>query len=286
MAASQILQHEYAIMASCIKALTKTPRKRSVAVHDLRVSARRFRSAARLFKSLLQPSDIKVFTDTLKLMSDQLSSVRDCEVWLAFLDSVVLPGSVRDGREFGALHDAAKVSYRQSREDLKACLSGDAVQNLLKLAPKVIDKQIPRLKGSAPKCQVSPFVANRLVKPLGLLEAPMPGISQMSSTALHTLRKSVRQLRYWAEFSEPILEGPVVALTVRLKEASDGLGAVHDMDVHMEYVDSENPGLSDLYDVMLHQREQGLERFRKRWKALCRKSSRCPLNAFLKDCVG
>lgn len=285
-AAHQILRHEYAIAASCIKTLSKTHRKRSMAVHDLRVSARRFRSAVRLFNGLLHPTDIRACTDALKAISDQLSTIRDREVWLAFLESVTLPDTARECSEFVALHGAAQAAYRQSREELPLCLSRDVLQSLLELAPKVIEKQIPALRGPESKRLASRFVSRRLGVSLAVLEGPMPEIGHMSSDALHTMRKSVRQLRYWGEFAEPILEGPVVALTARLKDAADGLGTAHDIDVHMAQVDPDTSGLSGLYGAMNDQRAQGLALFQKQWCLLCRKSSRRRLDVFLREWAG
>jgi CHAD domain-containing protein len=281
-AARNILKHEYAIVEVSARALMDAPQEQSTAVHDLRVSGRRFRSAARLFKPLLQATDIKVCCAALKTLSDTLSPIRDSEVWLAFLDSVELPATTRASAELAALRDDVQRRYRRSRKAMAACLSGEAMLAFLAHAPVLLDEQLPDLAGPGAARSAAAHIAPRFRKRLAVLDEPMPDVRHMSCTVLHTLRKSVRQLRYWGEFSEPILEGPLPALTSKLKDAADGLGRVHDIDVHIEQIDAEDTALADLLGVMRYQREQGLELFLKRWKSLRKKSSRLPLDAFLK----
>jgi len=100
---------------------------------------------------------------------------------------------------------------------------------------------------------------------------------------LHALRKTVRELRYWTEFAAPILDDPVRALSVALKEACDGLGTVHDADVHMERVHRKGKAFVALHRIMKQRRRRGLAQFSKCWKPLCRKSCRRVLRAFLEE---
>lgn len=182
------------------------------AIHEIRISARRLRSALTTYSSLFEPGAVDALREELRWLGTVLSEARDAQVMRERLDALVaheppelVVGPVLDridhelmktfeaGRAHGlAALDSARFTRLLSALDefasdppLLAAASDPAEEAL----PKLLDHEIG-------------VVADRVHD---LEEAMEP---DQRDRALHEVRKKAKRLRYAAESAQPALGKP------------------------------------------------------------------------------
>ena len=182
------------------------------AVHQIRIAARRLRSALTTYSPMLEPGSVDPLREELRWLGTVLSEARDAQVMRERLDALVaheppelvvgpvldridreLSGTFETGRAHGL---AALDSERFSR--LVAALD-DFTANppLLPAAAEPAQEVLPTLL----KQEVD-IVAGRV---RDLDEAVEP---EQRDLALHEVRKKAKRLRYAAESARPVLGKP------------------------------------------------------------------------------
>ncbi|MBB6376342.1 CHAD domain-containing protein [Pseudonocardia eucalypti] len=198
------------------------------AVHQMRVAARRMRSALRGFGRVLDPERTRPISDELRWMAGELADARDSEVMAERFGELLdgLPDELKLGpvkaqleREFGsrqadartraiaALDSRRYLDLHHAIDELLADppLTGKARRPAAKELPEGVDKAFRRLKSRM----------DQLVD-LG------PGLER--DEALHEARKAAKRLRYATEVAGSSLGGRADRLRQRLKEVQELLG--------------------------------------------------------------
>lgn len=249
-------------------------------VHDLRVYTRRFRSALRFFRPLLDDRIPHNLAEDLRELGSALGPVRDAFVRFAFLEKVNRDERVRSDPAWSAYLQAQRAELGKHRRTLRAVLQRRQTEACLRRMVRFARAELPALARAGEPEPFRAFAVRRLRKQLR--RTPLPrGLARLGPNELHELRCALRRSRYWAEFAEPALGPACRRLTRHLNRLTDALGTVHDMDVHIaELSDSRGPiarrlrkaarreriaGLADARAVMRAMRRKG---FRKRLKAL------------------
>lgn len=238
-------------------------------LHDLRVACRRLRAALRLFRPVLPAAAGDELGGALTTVNDALGPARDLDAWLARLAAAAPPRRLADDPRFRAYVQRLEEERRQRAGELRTILAPAACRQLDARIDGFLLDQCP---GSAPDARpAAPFLARRLLRAWRRLRT-WPDVAAISSPdALHDLRRRCRRVRYWAEFSMPLLpEARLDHLVVRLKAVTDALGAVHDVDVakaHLRQLPDMPlpPALEKWLDDM---RGNEVTRFRRNWKRL------------------
>jgi CHAD domain-containing protein len=190
------------------------------AVHQMRVAARRLRSALRAYRRLL-PDTVRMQED-LRWLGRRLGESRDLEVQHAHLkdeiaalpeELVVGPVSARLTRHFGPAAAAAR-------------------ERVLKT---LADKRYRRLLDAVDRLVADPPLTSRASRPAGKELRKHVGRTyrrtkrRMASDTLHQTRKAAKRYRYALEVAEPAVGGkakrarkPARALTKLLGEHQDG----------------------------------------------------------------
>jgi CHAD domain-containing protein len=198
------------------------------AVHQLRVGARRMRSALQAYGKVIDRSATRSLTGELKWLGGVLSEARDSEVIEQHLIEAIseLPGEL----VMGPVASQVTRSLSRRRSDGQAAAIAaldsdrylalhDAIDTLLdepplrKGAGRPAHRELPRHMGRAWR---------RVAKRMAVAEALEPGPER--DHALHEVRKAAKRLRYAAEVAAPAAGKRARRLRKRAKSVTTQLG--------------------------------------------------------------
>jgi CHAD domain-containing protein len=202
------------------------------AVHQMRVAARRMRSALQAFRRLIDRDRTRHLTAELKWMAGELSGARDTEVMaqrcaaiLADLPDELILGPVAAGltRSFERRQaDARKAALAALNSDRYLALH-DAIDALLtdppftRAATRSGGRELPKSVARAYR-RVASSMDDALSQPAGM----------QRDLALHEVRKATKRLRYATEAIKPTQGRPAKRLQRRLKKVQKLLGEHQD----------------------------------------------------------
>ena len=202
------------------------------AVHQLRVAARRIRSALATFRKLADPHVTRSLRTELQWLAGSVGEARDNEVMQARLLDLIgaeppdlLLGSV--ARQIEEHFDAAAHSARA--KGLAALKSARYFRLLDSLDAFLADPPLTKAAGKDALPAVGRLVSkqrNRLKKEVRALDAD--STSPASDAALHEVRKSAKRLRYAAEAAAVIFGKQATTLARAAEEIQESLGDHHD----------------------------------------------------------
>ncbi|HTK67121.1 MAG TPA: CYTH and CHAD domain-containing protein [Pseudonocardia sp.] len=198
------------------------------AVHQLRVAARRMRSALQAYGKVIERDATRALTDELKWIGGELGGARDAEVIEERLTELIggLPGELVMG-PVSAL--VTRTMSRRRSDGQAAAIAAldsdrylalhDAIDALLEHPPltakatRSARRELPRQLGRAWR---------RLDTRMAAAEALEPGPQR--DAALHETRKAGKRLRYAAEIAQPAVGRPAKRLKRRAKTLHKELG--------------------------------------------------------------
>ncbi len=231
------------VVASYIHAQARAMRRcdplvrldREDAVHQMRVAARRMRSALQAFGRVLDRDRTRALIGELAWLAGELAPARDTEVMLARFEELLaaLPGELVLGTVHAELTRTFARRGAQARALALAALDGDrylavlvAVDELLadppftRRAKQDARRLLPR-EVRATYRRVDAAMATAVRAPVGSdRDAP-----------LHEARKAAKRLRYATEAATPAVGKPARRLQRRLHAVQDLLGAHQDTAV-------------------------------------------------------
>ncbi|MGH3973917.1 MAG: CHAD domain-containing protein, partial [Pseudonocardiaceae bacterium] len=203
-------------------------------VHQMRVAARRMRSALQAFGRVLDRDQTRELTEELKWVAGELGEARDAEVMAARFAAILaeFPDELKLGPVSAAFTRSFERRQADAREVAVAALDSerylalhDRIDALL-AAPPVTARARRKAKRELPK---SVRRAYRRV------ESRMADADRQSGDqrdlALHETRKAAKRLRYATEAVQPTVGKPAVRLRKRLKAVQELLGEHQDTAV-------------------------------------------------------
>lgn len=200
-------------------------------VHQMRVAARRLRSALATFAPLLDPADAVPLKDELKWLASELGAIRDTEVMLERLDrhagELDDPADTERARQ--AIDPLLTRRLAAARSSALAALRSDRHQQLVDdLMTAAIDP--PVIDAAYAPCEqvLLPLVAGtwrRLVRSIAKLHLEGP------SPEWHAARIKAKRARYAAESVAGIFGSRINRLADDLAEVTDLLGDHQDAHV-------------------------------------------------------
>lgn len=203
------------------------------AVHQIRVTARRLRSALQSFRPLVDRERTDPLVDALRTLARELAPARDAEVLreritagLDALPSELLLGPVQ-----------AQVTRHFARVEAEAhaavlsALDG-ASYIALRRGLDELGERPPLTKGASAKAgkTLPSLVARRARK----LDRAMVAALAGDDVAIHTARKAAKQLRYATEVARPVGRKPAARFARSLKGVQQALGEHQDTVVARE----------------------------------------------------
>ncbi|MDQ4009581.1 MAG: CYTH and CHAD domain-containing protein [Actinomycetota bacterium] len=205
------------------------------AVHQMRVAARRMRSALQAFGRVLDRDSTRELTEELKWVAGELGGARDAEVMAERFAAIL--AEFPDELKLGPVDAALTRSFERRQADARAVALAaldserylalhDRIDALL-ADPPVTARATRKAKRELPK---SVRRAYRRVES-SMADADCQPAGQRRDFALHETRKAAKRLRYATEAVEPTLGKPAARLRKRLKAVQELLGEHQDTAV-------------------------------------------------------
>ncbi len=223
------------VLGECVRHLTAN---RSAAqhrtdpegVHQMRVGARRLRSALRLFEAWLPPRVTLSLAGELRWLGRELGRARDLDVFVTELLGS-LERSLPEDAGLEALHEAAEAARAEAHAAVRAALSSQRYALLVLRLGRFIEGT-PFRRGGLAARQVSALRAARpLLRRLATeLHELGARIDRLSARELHRLRIRTKRLRYAIELIGPLFgEKSCTRAERRLAALQDRLGYLNDL---------------------------------------------------------
>ncbi|MBC6458651.1 CHAD domain-containing protein [Actinomadura sp. HBU206391] len=206
------------------------------AVHKMRVSVRRIRSALKSYRPVLDREHTDPLQPELKWLADELGTVRDLEVlrerFTGLLDA--LPGDLAGHSGWlRALHDQETTGYRTLNTALREPRYFrllDALDDLLAHPPltgraeREATEELPRIVRRTWR---------RLERAYGEIESAPP---EDRDTARHETRKEAKRARYSAEVAAGVLGKPATAVAANAEAMQEVMGRFQDGVIAQEHL--------------------------------------------------
>ncbi|MBV8993749.1 MAG: CYTH and CHAD domain-containing protein [Pseudonocardiales bacterium] len=205
------------------------------AVHQMRVAARRMRSALQAFGRVLDREVTRELTAELKWVAGELAGARDAEVMAQRFAAILaeLPDELKLGPVEAMLTRAFERRQADARQVGLAALDSDRYLALhdrldaLLADPPVTARASRKAKRELPKSVRRAY--RRVESRMADADRQAPGDSR--DLALHETRKAAKRLRYATEAVQPTLGKPATRLRKRLKAVQQLLGEHQDTAV-------------------------------------------------------
>lgn len=198
-------------------------------VHDMRVAARRLRSAIRDIEPFLDKAALKDIKKELKKISDALGAVRDRDVAIGALKKLICEtesDTVKAGID--QLVDDQTGARNIARADLESLISAQHIGDLQKRFAAAIKKAAAGAKKVSFNEAAPLMVRSNLESMLGLGAKVYKPFKQ---NGLHNLRIAAKRLRYSIELFALCGSDSAKPLAKKISRLQDYLGEVHDCDL-------------------------------------------------------
>jgi triphosphatase len=199
-------------------------------VHQMRVGARRLRSALRLFDEWLPAHTTQALSDELRWLGRELGRARDLDVFAGELLRP-LAGSRPDDKGLAALLEAAEAARAGAYAAARAALSSRRYALLVLRLGRFAEGPPSRRGGlAALRAPALPAVRRLLRHRAARLQALGERLDQLSPHELHRLRIRAKRLRYAIELVGALFgEKDSTRAARRLAELQDALGHLNDL---------------------------------------------------------
>ena len=235
------------------------------AVHQLRVAARRLRSALATFRKLLDTTSTQFLRAELQWLAGTVGEARDTEVIRARLNEMISaePPELLMGPVAQQIEQHLDDIYRPARAAGLAALDSDRYFRLLDSLDSFLAD--PPLTDTAGK-EALPTIGLLVSAEQKRLEKAVRDVDSATErgpqdTALHEVRKCAKRLRYAAEAASPIFGKQATAVARAAEGIQEILGDFHDSVVIRETLlklaaDSAAGGVNGFSYGRLHALEQ------------------------------
>ncbi|OGV62363.1 MAG: hypothetical protein A3K19_15940 [Lentisphaerae bacterium RIFOXYB12_FULL_65_16] len=246
-------------------------------LHDIRTAARRATTAMQVFRKLSRGTSIRQAQNAMREWMRRLGPMRDLDVWLEFLATAAIARTRRRNSMWPAWLATERKRREILQKELRAALTGPAYQDAIKALLQLARFDLGAEDARGASTSARTFLARKLRRALRRLEKRASRVDwdrrlspeEVNSEAMHELRRRCRRVRYLAEFGEPLFGDIGHDLTLRLSSVTRALGELHDMDVGLEYLVTNQPGVpKDLAPLLRRHRARHLTEFRKAFRRL------------------
>lgn len=204
-------------------------------LHDMRVAARRLRSAFQVFAPYYKTRAIRGYVSGLRRTGRVLGAVRDLDVFMeraqSYLDTLS-PGRAHD---LDPLLDVWRAQREQAREKMIDYLDGDRYRDFVDAFCLFLETPGAGIKDTneiPPRPTLVSHVAPQLIYTRWAgVQAFGPLLDGAPISVLHALRIECKRLRYTIEFFREVLGAEAQQVVAQVVELQDHLGSLNDADV-------------------------------------------------------
>lgn len=210
------------------------------AVHRMRATTRRLRSALATFAPLLDPVSGDRLRSELRWLAGVLGTVRDAEVMRDRLLTLATdgPGGEVDGGMVGELAGELEARHRAARDELLEGLGSDRHLQLVAALELLVREPPCTTVAEQPARTALPPLVQRDWRRVEERAATAAECEERAAqeAARHELRKAAKRLRYACEAVAPVFGPPVAGLGAAAEQLQDVLGEYHDSVVSQHLV--------------------------------------------------
>ena len=271
------LRHQFLAM------LAEDPRVRADredAVHKMRVSTRRMRSALASYRKVLAPEPARDVRTELKWFAGVLGAARDAQVMRARLHALVdsQPAELVLGPVQQRIDEELLGDYRAAHDEVARVLDGDRYRRLLDRLESVVSSPVFTAAADAPAGETADRMLRRDRRRLHrqVRAAREARSEDHRSESLHDARKDAKRLRYASEVAQPVQASGATELAAGAEHVQKILGEHQDSVVSREYLrrlgaaaagaGSNGFTYGRLHALEEERGESARKRFRKAWR--------------------
>ena len=201
-------------------------------VHQMRIALRRLRSAFSLFRTVLEQKHSAKLLKELAWLTGILGKARDLDVLVTQTLPVVIT-AFESHAGLLKLRDKALMAQIEANHEVCAALSSRRYHNLLvSLTSSLEDELLLEPSHNARRLNVLSVATATLAKRHKQLHKNDKSIIRMSPTELHSIRITVKKLRYSAEFFANLYRSEKSRAYIRsLSQLQDLMGAFNDINI-------------------------------------------------------
>ena len=259
------------------------------AVHKMRVSTRRMRSALASYSKVLAADPASEARSELKWLAKILGAARDAQVLRSRLSALLAdqPAELVMGAVQQRIDEDLLGDYLSAHETVLKVLDGDRYLRLLEQLELVVTTPGFTPEADAPAAEAAGLMLTRDRKRLHqqVHKARAARNEDLRSESLHEARKDAKRLRYAAEVAEPVWAAEAAELAAGAEHVQKILGEHQDSVVSREYLrrlgaEATGCGQNGFTYGRLHALEEergeaARKRFRKAWAGFPRRSEEC-----------
>ncbi|MDK1361839.1 CHAD domain-containing protein [Arthrobacter sp. zg-Y1219] len=252
---------------------------RADAVHKMRVSTRRMRSALASYQRVLAPEPARTVRNELKWLAGVLGAARDAQVLRARLHALVneQPAELVMGPVLQRIDEELLGDYAAAHAAVAGELDGVRYRRLLEQLEAVVTRPDFTAAAEAPAAVTAGRMLQRDRKRLHqqVRDARSARSDDHRAQALHDARKDAKRLRYAAEVAQPVRADDVTVLIAGAEHVQKILGEHQDSVVSREYLRRLGAGAADpgqngftfgrLHALEEERGETARKQFRKAW---------------------
>ena len=215
------------------------------AVHAARVASRRLRAAMDSAAEVYPKPWYRALHKSAKSITRNLGQVRDRDVLLAKLAGDLEQAAEAERAGIELLIERVQSERDEARSAMRTSLSRGRVRRIRKESRgRFSDGRGKKARRGAAAKGTGGALPKRARKQIAQRTADLLGYESIIPQAgaveeLHDARIAVKRLRYTVELFEDQIGDDGVRITQETKELQDALGHLHDLDVHLQLVDSE-----------------------------------------------
>ncbi len=208
------------------------------AVHDMRVTTRRLRSAFRIFEPYYRRKALRPLLRNLRKTARCLGRVRDLDVFI--FKSEQYQAGLPDQTGLAPLLEFCRADREAARADLIAHLDSPAFTRFVEEFDRFVstpNRGVEPIRADTPVAfQVRHVVPRLIYTAYENVRAYETAFDQADVLTLHALRIEGKRLRYALEFFEEVLGGEIKAVIQATKRLQDHLGDLNDTEVAGRYL--------------------------------------------------
>jgi CHAD domain-containing protein len=217
--------------------------KDPAALHEFRVACRRSRTLLSQVKQVLPSDDLRRFKAAFAWLSTMTSSCRDLDVFLSYLDHMVITAGVDTEADLDRLRDILRNEQRQARAQMLRALRSKRYRRFKsdwhELLEHAFAGEIHASHADLPVKKVADAsiwrVYCKLLKYGEEINAASGDIRDIEPATLHELRKTGKKLRYLLEAFADLYPPEEIRNAIKsLKKLQDNLGNIVDANVQAQ----------------------------------------------------
>ncbi len=231
------------------------------AVHDMRVATRRMRAMLEVLMVVYEQRTVERLRKGLKRLAAALGVVRDADVWIEAVEAYGAGRSPEEQADLTPLIQTLVEQRASGRRKLMRELESKRMARLRNEVAAFVDSAGAGVRADAMGLRVRDRAGSALWARYEELRAFEPVMPVAPVETLHEVRIAGKHLRYTFELFADALSDDSKELHGELVSAQEHLGALHDADLAIAFVDnfladdSENEALR-VYRAFLEQTVQ------------------------------